>query len=174
MTWVGVAADWATLVATVIAIAGAISIWRSRARVKIGAQVWGRGAADVSVSHKRGTAPIRALHFAVKDARMSDASQVSSDLVLWVPEVVEGGRALLLLNEDLESSSERFPNVEEWEVPREAQTVLVALSWQRPLMSWRRSYALVRWDRFKTEDGAKLPVIRGRRAKREWDASFSG
>lgn len=169
MTWVAAVADWATLLAAAIAIVGVVSIWLARPRVAIDARDHGGGSGSVHVSHKKGTAPIKALHYAIIGLDESGTPFFGDGLMLWVPELVEGGRALLRMDDSGDPDGDQRPNVEHRAHLHNAPAILVGLSWQHAFVSWRRSYALVRWSRGDVEDeGQRVVVVSGRRAKREW------
>ena len=170
MDWFSSIADYATIVASVIAVAGVVAIWLSRPRVAVDVQVDNQNSASISVRHRKGTAPIRSLHYALIGLNEAGESRYGDGMGLWAPEIVEGSWALLSLYDPAEV--QWSGELRDFELRRDVTGeygVLVGLSWQRPLLPWLRAYRTVIWPLTVRREGGPMQVISGRAAKRAFE-----
>lgn len=165
---VTVSADVATLIAFVIALAGIGERWLTRPRpaVEVRPEPPTRSPSPVIViENKGGARALRhvGLRYVVTPVRYGS---LGDDGPAWKPELRPGEHVTIQFHD---SSSHFFgsaPRHNEERFPLDrGQGIMIELSWDGPVLPWRRGSRVVLWSSEDREAGRAPVVLKGRQAR---------
>jgi len=165
--WVGPTADVVSLLAAAVTAIGLASAWCTRPRVQVDTYLWPGGDAAVRIRLRKGMTPAGAL-------RLSWAS-IDDDLVAWSGDGDEnsGIQLLTALYPDSwfllhvygisETVFADGPRDNELRLGvRADRGFIMDLSWQSPILRWKRTHSYVLWTPSSRHRQEK-PSLLGRR-----------
>jgi len=165
--FIPIAADWLTIVAAVIAIAGIASAYWSRPRVLVTATNWGAESATIIVRNAAGTASIRDLLTAkgMLDEQGHRTTWDGSED--WTPAVGPNQQVVLELSDRSDPGpNQREPRADEFFHDIGAQGgFIMDVSWRAPLVPWLSKTIAVLWTNDSRRAGLAPVVLLGGAAR---------
>ncbi len=165
---ISVAADWLTIVAAGIAIAGVASAYWSRPRVLVTASNWGTESAEIIVRNSAGTASIRDLLTAkgmLNEQGQTTSWDGSGD---WTPMVGPNQQVVLELRDrsnPVVNQGEPRPHEIFHDIGAQ-DGFIMDVSWRAPLVPWLRKSVAVLWTTADRRAGLAPVVLHGTAAQR--------